>query len=70
MAPKEIHKDTVETLAEYYPSYATVKKWATEFKLDRENTENDAQSGHPKTSNTDDTIHHMILNDRYLLSNR
>jgi hypothetical protein len=31
-APKEIHAILTETLGEHAPSYATVKKWVTQFK--------------------------------------
>jgi len=30
-APKEIHAILTETLGEYAPSYATVKKWMDQF---------------------------------------
>ena len=34
--PKEIHEDFTETLGKESPSYSTVKKWAAEFKRERE----------------------------------
>lgn len=67
MTPKEIHEDMVQTLAEDSPSYATVKKWAAEFKRGRVSTEDDPRSGRPKTSTTDEqvaAIHRMVLDDR------
>ena len=59
----------VQTLAEDFPSYATVKKWDTEYKRGRVSIEDDPRSGRPKTSTTDeqvDTIHRMVLDDRRL----
>ena len=59
----------MQTLAEDFPSYATVKKWAVEFKRGRVSIEDDRWSGRPKTSTTDvqvDAIHHMVLDDRRL----
>ena len=46
-------------------SYATVNKWAAEFKRDRGNTEDDPWSGRFKTSTTDEQVdaHHRILLD-------
>ena len=72
MTPKEIHDDMVQTLAEDSPSYATVKKWAAEFKQGRVSirvVEDDPRSGRPKSSTTDeqvDAIHRMVLDDRRL----
>ena len=48
-------------------SYATVKKWAAEFKRGNDSTEGDFWSGRPKTSITDeqvDVIDLMIWDDR------
>ena len=36
MSPKEIHEDFIETLGKESPSYSTLKKWATEFRRERE----------------------------------
>lgn len=36
---KQIHKAMVNTFGEDFPSYSTVKKWAAEFKLCRDSTE-------------------------------
>ena len=61
---EELHEDMVQILAEDYPLYVSVKKWVAEFM-----TEDDARSGRPKNSTTDDLIdatHFMVLDDRYL----
>ena len=36
MTPKEIHEDSMKTLRNESLSYITVKKWAAEFKRERE----------------------------------
>ena len=62
MTTKEIHEDMVQIYADDFLSYASVK-----FKQSRDSTEDDLQSGHPKTSITAkqvDTIYHKILDDR------
>ena len=62
-----------QVLVEYSSFYATVKNWATEFKLGRGITEHDFCSGCQKTSTTDeqvDAIRHMVLDDSYLLNSR
>ena len=67
ITPKEIHEDMVRIFAEDSPPYTTVKKWAAKFKSGRDSTEDDPQSGRPKTSTTDeqaDAIHRIVLNDR------
>ena len=69
MTPKEIHADMVQTLAEASPSYATVKKWAAEFRRGRNSTKDDPRSGRPKTSTSDeqvDAIHRMVSDDKCL----
>ena len=61
-------KDLVQVLAEDSPSNTTMK-YFEEFKWSRDNTKDDLQSGHPKTSTTDeqaDAIHHMVLDDTFL----
>ena len=67
MSPKAIHEDMVATLGGHAPSYATVKKWAKEFKLGRESTEDAPRSGRPKTASTDENInaiHDLVMSDR------
>ena len=36
ITPKEIHEDFMETLGKESPFYSTVKKWAAEFKREKE----------------------------------
>ena len=38
MPPKEIHEDFMETIVTESPPFSTVKKWAAEFKRERERT--------------------------------
>ena len=69
MAHKEIHENVVQIFTVDSPSYATVKKWAAEFKRCRDNTEDDPGSGHSKTSTSDeqaDAIHCIPWDDRRL----
>ena len=66
---KEIHGYIVQILAEDSPSYATEEKRAVEFLRGKDSTENDRQSGRPKTSPTEeqvDDILRMVLYDRRL----
>lgn len=65
----EINEDMLKTLAEYSPSYATVKEWDAEFKWDRNNTDDDHRSGRLENSTTHeqfDAIDRMALNGRCL----
>ena len=48
-APKEIHAILTQTLGEYAPSYATVKKWVALFKLGDFSTCNVPRLGRPVT---------------------
>ena len=69
ITPKEIHEDMVRIFAEDSPPNTTVKRWAAEFKRGRDSSEDDPQSGRPKTSTTDaqvDAIHRLVLDDRRL----
>ena len=50
MPPKEIHEDFIETL------FSTVKKWATEFKREREGVEDDGRPGSPKDATADENV--------------
>ena len=40
LTPKVIHNDMVATLQDNVPLYSMVKKWATNFKRDRDSLEN------------------------------
>ena len=64
--PKEIRAILRETLGEHSPSYATVKNWVTQFKLDDFSTCDTPRPGRPKTVTTPDIIHQihkLILED-------
>ena len=66
MAHKEIHEDFMKTLGNESP-YSTVKKWAAEFKRGRESIEDDAGSGRPKDTTTDENVkivHNLVMCDR------
>ena len=55
MTLNEIHEKMVQILAVDTPIYATVKKWAAEFKWSRDSKEDDPSSGHLKTLTTYET---------------
>ena len=63
-APKEIHAILKETLGEHAPSYATVKKWMTQFKRGDFTTCDAPHPGCPKTVTTPEIIaqiHELIF---------
>ena len=66
MTLKEIYVDVTHKLVEDFFFYATVKKWVTVFNRDRDRTEDDPQSGRPKTSTTEEqvAIHRIVFDDR------
>ena len=69
LARKDIHADMVATLRDDAPALSTVKKWAAEFKRDRESLEDDPRSGRPTSATTQeniDHVHHMVMDDRRL----
>jgi len=66
-APKDIHAILIETLGAHAPSYATVKKWVTQFKRGDFSTCDAPRPGRPKTVTTPeiiDEIHELTLVDR------
>lgn len=66
-SPKNIHERLVAVYGESSPSYATVKRWAREFQCGRESLQDDARSGRPSTSITQEnieTVHQLVLNNR------
>ena len=68
-APKEIHADTVATLGYDSPALSTVKKWAAEFKMDRESLEDDLRSGRVPTLEKTLTAFIKQWDDRCLIVN-
>ena len=65
----EIHAILIETLGEYAPSYATVKKWVVRFKHGDFSTCDTPLSGRPKTVPTPeiiDQIHELILEKSWI----
>ena len=67
MSPKEIHEDFMETLGKESPSYSTMKKWAADFRRERESIEDDDGSVCPKEANTDENVeivHSLVMCDR------
>ena len=61
LTPKEMHGDMVVTPEEVAPSYSMLKKWAAEFKRDRESP------GRPVILTTQEAIamvHDIIMADR------
>ena len=59
----------IETLRDNAPSFATVKRWASECKRGRDSVEDDPRSGRPSTAcnqeNTDH-VHQLVMDDRRL----
>jgi len=65
--PKEIHERMVNVYGTDVPSYATVTRWAKEFKRGRDSLEDDPRSGRPSDA-TDETtvtqVETLIMSDR------
>ncbi|XP_041349431.1 protein GVQW3-like [Gigantopelta aegis] len=65
----QIHADMVSTLGNSAPSFATVKRWAAEFKRGRKSIEDEPRSGRPSTASTQEYInpvHQMVMDDKQL----
>lgn len=61
---KDIHEKFVTSLADNAPALSTVQKWATRFRMGRENPENDQRTGHPQAENMEekvDCVWHMMI---------
>ena len=48
--PQQIHNRMIVVYGENAPSYATVKRWAAEFRRGRTSLEDDPRSGRPSRS--------------------
>ena len=59
MSPKEIHEYFLETIGKFSPSYSIVKKWAAEFKRERECVEDDGRPCRPKDATADENVKAM-----------
>jgi hypothetical protein len=62
----EIHAILTQTLGEHAPSYATVKNWVAQIKIDDFSTYVAPRPGRPKTENTPeiiDQIQELFLED-------
>ena len=67
LTSRQIHDNMVSTLEDPASSYATVKKWAAEFRRGGNLLEEDPRSGRPFTVNTEEMVgkvHDIILADR------
>ncbi|KAL6257504.1 hypothetical protein P5V15_011074 [Pogonomyrmex californicus] len=65
--PAQIKIELDAVYGDSAPSFATVKRWAAEFKRGRTSLADDERSGRPKTATTADNIeniHQMVLDDR------
>ena len=47
VSPQNIHERLVNVYQDQSPLYTTVKKWAAEFKRDRDSIEDDSRCGRP-----------------------
>jgi len=55
--PQQIHNRMVVVYGENAPSYATVKRWAAEFRRGRTSLEDDPQSGRPSDAVCEENCH-------------
>ena len=63
----------IETLRDNAPSFATVKRWASEFKRGRDSVKDDPRSGRPSAACTQeniDHVHQLVMDDRRLTVRR
>ena len=55
--PQQIHNQMVVVYGENAPSYATVKRWAAEFRRGRTSLEDDSRSGRPSDAVCEENCH-------------
>ena len=66
LVPTEIHSKFIKVYGDSSASFATIKKWAAEFKRGRTGLEDDPRKGRPKSATTPEIIeqvHDMVLDD-------
>jgi len=69
LAPAAIRQRLDDIYGEASPSYSTVKEWAKQFRLRRENVEDDSHDGRPVEVVTEENIRRIeeeLLSDRQL----
>jgi len=69
LTPNEIHSKFIKVYGDSSPSFATIKKWAAEFKRGRTSLEDDPREGCPKSVTIPEIIeqvHDMVLDDRQM----
>ena len=67
LTSRQLHENMVSTLRDPAPLYATVKKWAAEFRRGVDLLEKDPRSGSPVTVTTEEMVgkvHDIIMADR------
>ena len=72
-APQDIHERLVKVYGDQAPAYATVKKWAAEFKRGRQSIEDDPRSGRPVEATTPENcaaVERLVLKNRRLKVNQ
>ena len=47
LTPNKIYSKFIKVYGDPYPSFSTIKKWASEFKRGRTSLEDDPREGHP-----------------------
>ena len=55
--PQQIHNRMIVVYGENAPSYATVKRWAAEFRRGRTSLEDDPRSGRPSDAVCEENCH-------------
>jgi hypothetical protein len=58
--PTHIHQRMIIVYGDGCPSFASVKRWAAEFKQGRESLEDDPRYGRPLTATTEENNHAVL----------
>jgi len=68
LVPTEIHSKFIKVYGDSSASFATIKKWAAEFKSGRTSLEDDPREGRPKSATPPpeiiEQVHDMVLDVR------